>query len=123
MPGPWDADFQDIEGVYLNNGGEFLVGLIGGNIVAMGALRNVTEGTAEIKRMRVHPDHWRRGFAQAIFDRLQFRAAELGYKKLILDTSVQQKAAQELYLKNGFRRTGIKNADPFEMILFEKYLS
>jgi GNAT superfamily N-acetyltransferase len=89
----------------------------------MGALRKVTEDTAEVKRMRVHSDHWRRGFAQAIFDRLQIRAAELGYKKLILDTLVQQKAAQQLYLKNGFRQTGIKRAGPFEMILFEKYLS
>lgn len=37
--GPWDDDLHQIEEVYLAPGGEFLVGLHQGRIVAMGALR------------------------------------------------------------------------------------
>jgi ribosomal protein S18 acetylase RimI-like enzyme len=123
MPGPWDRDFQDITGVYLNNRGEFLVGLCTDKIVAMGALRKQSETIAEIKRMRVHPDYWRRGFGQAIYDRLEARAVELGYRRLVLDTTTQQGAARALYKKNGYRETGTLKAGTFELILFEKQLA
>ena len=122
LAGPWNDDFANIEGVYLQNGGEYLVGLCEGSIVAMGALRKVTADTAEVKRMRVHPDYWRRGYGQAIFDRLQARAIELGYNKLVLDTLEPQEAAQQLYTKNGFRECGRKRVGPFECLLFEKDL-
>ena len=36
-------------------GGEFSVGIIDGRIVAMGALKRLTDTRAEICRMRVHP--------------------------------------------------------------------
>lgn len=121
-PGPWNNDFANIEGMYLSNGGEFLVGFLDADLVAMGALRKISDDTAEVKRMRVHPDHWRRGYGQTIFERLQARAIELGYKILILDTLAQQNAAQRLYLKNGFRQTGRRQAGPFECLLFEKRL-
>src|SRR4051794_8102088 len=54
--GPWDAGLDDIARVYLNNGGEFLVGEVPGRLVAMGALRRTAADKAEVKRMRVHPD-------------------------------------------------------------------
>src|SRR5689334_7308306 len=64
--GPWDDDLHTIQQVYLDNGGEFLVGLMDERIVAMGAIRRITADTAEVKRMRVHPDCQRRGFGQQI---------------------------------------------------------
>lgn len=57
IPGPWNADMDAIADTYLNGRGEFLVGLIDGKIVAMGALRPMTETIGEIKRLRVHPDY------------------------------------------------------------------
>jgi ribosomal protein S18 acetylase RimI-like enzyme len=98
--------------VYLKNRGEFLVGLIEGQIIAMGALRLAGEETAEIKRMRVAPEHWRHGYGQAVFDRLQARAIELGFRRLVLDTTIQMTAAQELYRKNGFQEVGRKMVGP-----------
>jgi GNAT superfamily N-acetyltransferase len=123
LPGPWNDDFANIESVYLRNRGEFLIGLLEGKIVAMGALRIVKDEIAEIKRMRVHPDHWRDGFGQAVFNRLQDRAIELGYRKLILDTMPQQVPAQRFYIKNGFRQTGRKQIEPFDCLFFEKELA
>src|SRR6266568_4704196 len=96
--GPWDNDLHKIEEVYLNNGGEFLEGLLDGQIVAMGALKRISEDKAEVKRMRVHPDYQRRGFGQEILSVLEARAKELGYRTLTLDTAVVQTAAQQLYL-------------------------
>ena len=117
-----NADFQNIKGIYLANRGEFLVGLCEGRIVAMGAFRRLTDDTAEIKRMRVHPDFWRRGYGQAIYNRLEARAIELGYKKLRLDTTMQQTTAQQFYLKNGFRNKGEMMLGTFQCLLFEKDL-
>jgi ribosomal protein S18 acetylase RimI-like enzyme len=118
--GPWDNDLHNIEQVYLNNRGEFLVGIYDGRIIAMGAFRKTTNELAEIKRMRVHPDFQGRGFGQIILDELQTRALAMGYTKLHLDTSVVQVAAQKLYMKNGFKETGGEVHRGLECILFEK---
>src|SRR5215204_3168418 len=40
--GPWDDDLDDIEGIYLESGGEFLVGILEGEVIAMGAIKRVS---------------------------------------------------------------------------------
>ena len=119
--GPWDDDLHQIEQVYLNNRGEFLVGTCADRIVAMGAFKRTNDECAEIKRMRVHPDFQRRGFGQIILQELEARAKALGYAVLHLDTSTVQVAAQHLYRKNGFRETGeTRVMRGFMDIIFEK---
>ena len=121
--GPFDDDLHHIEDVYLSGGGEFLVGELDGRIVAMGALRPHDDDLPEITRMRVHPDCWRRGFAQSILNRLEDRACELGYRKLCLDTTAGQVAAQRMYEKNGYVEVGRGRAYGFEVIRYEKQLA
>jgi len=118
--GPWDDDLDEIEGVYLESGGEFLVGILEGEIVAMGALKRVPPDAAEVKRMRVRPGLQGRGYGQAMLDALHRRATELGYSTLRLDTTVQQRAARSLYLKNGYREVGRGSVGPFECIFYER---
>jgi GNAT superfamily N-acetyltransferase len=120
--GSWDADVDDIEGVYLNNRGEFLVGELDGEVVAMGGFRQKTENVAELKRMRVHPRYQGRGFGQAILTELERRARALGYSSLFLDTLPTMAPARRLYAKNGFVQTGTKRVGRFEAILYEKAL-
>jgi GNAT superfamily N-acetyltransferase len=117
--GPWDADLDAIESVYLEDG-EFLVGVIGERVVAMGALRRDSDGRAWITRMRVAPDLQGRGIGQTLLDALHRRAAELGYETLHLDTTVQQSAARLLYEKNGYRETGRGTVGPFECLYYER---
>lgn len=62
--------------------------------------------TAELKRLRVDPDHQRRGFGAAILDALTERARELGYESSVLDTTSGQPGAQRFFETNGFRRIG-----------------
>lgn len=118
----WDKDFSDIEGIYLKDG-EFLVGEMDGKIVAMGAFKKIDEQTAELKRMRVHPDFQRRGFGQQILDELEKRAKEKGFKKMILDTSKKSFKAQNFYTKNGYIETGRNDLDErYNAIFYEKKL-
>ena len=118
--GGWDDDLDEIESVYLDSGGEFLVGVLNGEIVAMGALMRVSSEKAELTRMRVKPELQGRGYGQILLDALHRRADELGYLTLRLDTTVQQLAAQRLYLKNGYRETGRGTVGPFDCIYFER---
>ncbi len=101
--GHWEEDFNNIEGIYLQNRGDFLVGEISGKIVAMGGLRKMTNEIVEVRRMRVDPDFQRRGLGQEILDALELKAKELGYKIIQLNTSAKQVPAQKFYLKNGYK--------------------
>jgi GNAT superfamily N-acetyltransferase len=118
--GPWDDDLDEIDNVYLDQGGEFLVGVLDGRIVAMGALMRISPEKAELKRMRVRPGLQGRGYGQAMLDALHRRASELGYSTLRLDTTVQQRAAQRLYLKNGYSEAGRGVVGPFDCIFYER---
>ena len=118
--GAWDADLDAIESVYLGNGGEFLVGVLAGELVAMGALRRDPDGRPWITRMRVSPLFQGRGIGQTLLDALHRRAAELGYGTLHLDTTVGQTAARRLYEKNGYRETGRGRVGPFECLYYER---
>ena len=120
--GPWDDDLHHIEKVYFQDGGEFLVGECEGEVVAMGALRRVSEEEAKVTRMRVRPACQRRGFGQAMLERLEARAVELGYRRLTLETTVGQAAAQALYRKNGYAEAGRAQMHGFDVILYEKAL-
>jgi GNAT superfamily N-acetyltransferase len=111
--GPWNDDLKDIKKNYLDNGGEFLVGIIDGTITAMGAIRRVGAGTAEIKRMRVDPQYQRKGFGQRILSLLEEFALQNGYTHLKLDTTTLQIAARRLYEKNGYRRVGMTEVERF----------
>jgi GNAT superfamily N-acetyltransferase len=120
--GPWDNDLHAIEQVYLDNGGEFLVGLWEGQIVAMGALKRTSSDRAEIKRMRVAPACQRRGFGEQILLALQDRAKTLGYRTLHLDTTTQQEGAQRLYLKHGWTEVGRDEWRGWQLVYYEKSL-
>ena len=120
--GVWDDDLHEIEAVYLRDGGEFLVGLQGDRIVAMGALRRTSGERAQITRMRVAPDLQGNGIGQRLLDALEGRAADLGYATLHLDTTVGQTAARRLYAKNGYREVGKGTVGPFACLYFERNL-
>jgi ribosomal protein S18 acetylase RimI-like enzyme len=98
----FDEDLYDIEGRYLDAGGEFLVGLVDGEIVAMGALERESDARAKLTRVRVQPEYQRRGFGQAILDELEARAMESGFEELVLDTTARQEAARAFYEANGY---------------------
>jgi ribosomal protein S18 acetylase RimI-like enzyme len=117
------ADLHSIRATYLSDGGEFLVGVYDGRVVAMGALRHVTDSVGEVKRMRVHPAFQRRGFARLILACLEDRARELRYRRLRLDTAVMRTAAQRLYQSAGYREVGRGQFAGVDVVYFEKRLA
>lgn len=114
----YDQDLLNIKDTYLNNGGEFFVASLNNRIVGIGALKKIDSQTAEIKRMRVNKDYQRRGIGSHILDNLIKSARDLGYKKLMVDTSVNQIATQHLYQKRGFKECKRKLINGLECIFF-----
>lgn len=120
------ADLRQIPEVSLDAGGEFLVGELGATVVAMGALQPVgdvdhhdgSDGTGVVRRMRVDPDHQRRGYDSTILDALEARAVDLGFDRLVLDTTPRQEAARALYEGFGYREVERWPTQIGEMILY-----
>lgn len=124
-PGPWDDDLrsaQTIVATYIDSGGDFMVGLVDGRVIAIGALRPSGSGRAEIKRMRVHHAFQGHGYGRSLLAHLESRAHELGIEVLHLDTTTLQHAAIGLYTTSGYQEAGRRHDGPFEEILFEKRL-
>jgi ribosomal protein S18 acetylase RimI-like enzyme len=116
--GPWDDDLRSIRETYLSGGGEFLVAVWDDEVVAIGALRRISDTVAEIKRMRVAAHLQGQGIGRVILGRLVERARELGYETLRLDTTSAQIAAQRLYRSSGFRETSRESQPAGADIIF-----
>jgi ribosomal protein S18 acetylase RimI-like enzyme len=118
-----DGDLDDIEKAYINNRGDFLVGLIDNEIVAIGGIRKYSDTCGEIKRIRIRRDCQRRGYGEAILVKLANTAAGLGYTELCLDTMAANLPAQRLFEKTGFRQTGRGRLGQFPLIFYRKNLA
>ena len=118
--GQWDRDLHRIEAEYLAAGGEFLVGVIGECVVAMGALKRHTDRCAEITRMRVHPDVQRCGLGTRLLVALERCARQRGVTRLLVETTAEQMAALRLYTGSGYRETGRRRHGRFEVVALEK---
>lgn len=113
VPGAPDEDLRDVHEHYLEAGGEFLVGVVDGTIVATGAYArpspwkdqyvDLAGRTAELTRMRVDPEHHGQGFGSAIYRELERRGREDGYEAFVLDTGAENDVARGFYESFGFR--------------------
>lgn len=76
----------------------------GETVVGMGALKALDATTGEIKSMRTHADHLRRGVARIMLERLLAEARSRGYRRVSLETGTGPlfEAAAALYLRYGF---------------------
>ncbi len=121
--GPWDEDLDAIPATYIDTGGEFLVGFVDRRLVAIGALRHVSQTDAEIKRMRVHPRFQRRGFAHAVLAQLEDYARQHHYRRLRLDITLLQIAAQRFFEQEDYREVGRGEVAGVAMIYYAKRLT
>lgn len=121
--GDYFADLDDIETCYLQAGGEFLVGILDGELIAMGAYSPLGGETVEIKRMRVHPSRQRRGCGKCMLLDLERRARRRGIQRVILETTSVQLAAGSLYRNQGYREVSRGSKLGFETVSYEKRLA
>lgn len=90
---------------------EAIVALEGDTPAGCGCFRQYDCSTVEIKRMYVRPEYRGRGVACEILRRLESRAAEMGYRSVVLETGLGQPEAIGLYEKNSY--VHIPNYEPY----------
>ncbi|CAN1495868.1 WecD Histone acetyltransferase HPA2 and related acetyltransferases [Caulobacteraceae bacterium] len=93
-----------------------------GLLAGIGALRALDADSGEVKSMRTHPDHLRKGVAAALLDHILDEAATRGYRRVSLETGVGEsfEPALALYRKRGFTNGaafGDYTASPFNQFL------
>jgi putative acetyltransferase len=76
----------------------------GDALVGMGALKELGAAHGEIKSMRTHPEHLRRGVAARILEHLLALARARGYRRVSLETGTGPafEPALALYRRYGF---------------------
>lgn len=104
-PGGTDLDLADIESHYTNNGGYF--GLLytegaEGEMAATVGIRRIDADTCELRKMYMLPHMRGRGLGRQLLEYALGKAAELGYRRVTLETASPLKEAIALYQKYGF---------------------
>lgn len=82
----------------------------GSDICGIGALKQLDDRTGEVKSMRTHPDHLRRGAAAKLLDTVIAHARVLGLTRLSLETGSGAAFEPALAL---YRRRGFVDGGPF----------
>jgi GNAT superfamily N-acetyltransferase len=103
--------------------GTFLVAIIGDDAVACGAMRRLSDDTAELKRMWVSPDVRGRGVGRSLLEALEEVGRAMGYRRLRLDTSAHLPEAVQLYRAAGFDEIPAYNGNIDAAFWFEKTLA
>jgi GNAT superfamily N-acetyltransferase len=83
-----EADLRSIEQVYLHNGGEFLIGLIEREVIAMGGFQYLSKNSAELRRIRIRRDFQGQGYGSRLLKELESRAFRSGIRKLLTNHAV-----------------------------------
>ena len=112
-PNATDADLQDIEGNYLQRGGLFEViedrdGIILGSV----GIFPIDDNICELRKMYFVPELRGLGLGGYVLQRAVNQAKELGFRRMVLETSSKLAAANRLYLRFGFQLFAADHLSP-----------
>lgn len=82
--------------------------------IGCGGLRPYSDSEIEVKRVFVRPQARRSGAAVALMSELESWARELGFEKVILETSIEFHPALALYKSLGYIQT--EKYDPYKNV-------
>ena len=107
-PVAFEAELAGLPGKYAPPEGALLVAYVDGQPAGCVAMRDLGEGSCEMKRMFVPGPFRGLGVGRALAERVVEAAREAGYRRIRLDTSRNQIEAIGLY-----RRIGFKPIEPY----------
>jgi len=115
-----EADLLTIEQVYFSGGGEFLVGILGDRVVAMGGFERLSDTTAELRRMRIQKELQGQGYGTQLLRELEQLAYHRGIHTLCLETAIARPLTLAFYRKHGYQETGRGFYGEVETVKFTK---
>jgi putative acetyltransferase len=121
----FDLSFQDFEEELMNLPGDYaspdgclLLALREGGAAGCVALRKLSEGACEMKRLYVPPQYRRLGVGRVLAEAIIAEARRIGYACMRLDTVPSMEAARALYVSLGFREIGAYRHNPIAGAVF-----
>ena len=103
-PAATDFDLQDIEANYLQRGGLFEVIEDGErNLLGSVGIYPIDEHTCELRKMYFVPEIRGLGLGSHLLRRTVDQAKQLGFTRMVLETSSKLAAANSLYRRFGFK--------------------
>ena len=83
---------------------------IDGALAGIGALKDLGDGTGELKSMRTHPEHLRKGVAAALLEHAIAAARARNYRRVSIETGTGEAFEPALAL---YRRRGFEHGESF----------
>ena len=112
-------DIDDIDQAYMHSdGSHFWVAETDAGVVGMIGVQQHEPGVGEIRRLRVHLDHRRKGIGSMLVEKAVKFCNECGYLKLTLDTFVEREGAIRLFEKFHFHHSRTRNYQGKELLYF-----
>jgi putative acetyltransferase len=108
----FDREVAELPGAYAPPDGALFVARDGTATVACVALRALSTGTCELKRLYVRPASRGDGLGRLLVENALAEARRLGYRRVRLDTVPGMETAQALYERLGFREIDPYTTNP-----------
>ena len=121
----FDLDFQDFDkelanlpGEYAPPKGSLLLARHENKVAGCVALRELSDGVCEMKRLYVKPQFRGLGVGKYLAEAVIEEARKIGYNRMRLDTAPSMKAAGKLYASLGFKEVSPYRYNPLEGAVF-----
>ena len=109
-PNDTGADIENIDDAYFDDPRHhFWVAELAGEVVGMIGVASDEAHTAEVRRLRVNPDHQHSPIAARLLQTAVNHCKHHGYLKVRLDTRFERNAAVDLFDRVGFQHTRTKS--------------
>lgn len=107
-----ESDLIDLEHTYRDPGYFEIAEDARGRLLGCCGLAPSSPMDCKLRKMYVEPAARGTGLGRALLQRFLERAAERGFRKVVLETTHRMQAAMRLYERNGFRRIDGHAASP-----------
>lgn len=111
------VDLEEPGAYYAARDGLFLVALDGEQMIGTGAIRQRAEGTAELRRLWLLEAYRGQGIGYRLTTALLAHATARGYRRVWLQTGIDQTRALRFYERLGFTRAPCEEEDPEDVCM------